>query len=433
MLDRRIGVDTPDDEVVVLLPPDLSSMTVEELDRYEVNRLLKRNFEGFDERDLASKLAKLAPVPPTNNMGGPYPHPPLNFPHSEKKTEIVVQKTMIDWFGFTSPHHEEGILLGLQILWPDMISSSSKAGMRGFPKCRALYVGDVQFGLLGYGAKHGRCSVSLTGVACKTITTVQQFEILRELMDVLEGRLTRVDLCFDFYKGEVTFDYALFALERGDFKSPKANKAPETRIVSTSGAFGENLGRTLYIGPRKGEKYGRVYEKGLEVFAKMPEEFRIASTEREMAINEAKGQDGGDVKVRTIADDWLRLEVEFKRVDSDRPIPLEIILDRDNFFAGAFPFYAWARGQGDGKGRSRLKSDAVVSHGKLMMSHRAAYGNHVHTLLSIGFTPVEVCNLLSTGKHNQKLLKAGLVAEGQQAVQMYRLENDPDWDIPLNF
>lgn len=431
MLDRRIGIDAPDDEVVVLTPPDLAKMTPKQLDRYEVDLLIKRNFEGFDERELAAKLAKLAPVPPSNNMGGPYPPPPLNFPDSEINTEIIVQKTMIDWFGFTSPHPAEAILLGLQILWPEMIASSSKAGMKGYPKCKALYLGDVQYGLLGFGAKHGRNAVSLTGVACKTITTNEQFDLLRGLMDVLEGRLTRVDLCFDFYKGEVTFDYALFALERGDFKAAKANKPPETRIVSTTGASGENLGRTLYIGPRKGEKYGRVYEKGLEVFAKMPEEYRLACTEREMAINEAKKLAGEDMQVRTIADDWLRLEVEFKRVDKDRPIPLDIILDRDSYFAGSFPFYAWALGQGDGKGRSRLKSDAQVNYDKLIMAHRAAYGNHVHTLRKIGFTDTEIVNLLDTGKHNQKLVKAGLVAEGQQAVKQYRAEQSSDSDIPF--
>lgn len=398
----------------------------------EFQILLESNMNGFVPADLVQNLDRLAKRdgPPSNNMGGPYLSSPLDISHSEIKIEVVVQKTMIDWFGFSTCYEIEGVLIGLQILWPDMVMSTSKAGMQGYPNCKALYVDEVQYGLVGYGAKHGRNSISLTGVACKTITTHEQFDTLRGLMDVLDARLSRVDLCFDFYRGEVTFDYAVFAFKRGDFKSPKANKDPESRIVTSTGGRGENLGRTLYVGPRKGEKFARVYEKGLEVFAKMPEEYREACTEREMSVQKENGIIDDDGRMTTVADDWLRLEVEFKRVDKDRPIPLDIIVDRDSYFAGAFPFYGWALNMGDGKGRSRIKSNAQINHDKLIMAHRAAYGNHVHTLKNIGFTDREIVQLLDTGRHNQKLLKAGLVSVEQQAVRKFRADGD-DSDIPF--
>lgn len=408
----------------------------QEIER-EFRLLLESNMNGFLGPEIWPQLSRLAKraLPPSNNMGGTPPPTPLNFSHSEKSGSFVgteetssyvatFQKSAIDWLGFSSPIDIEGILVGLQILWPDMVFSSSKAGMRGYPKCKAMFVGEVQYGIVGFGAKHGRNSVSLTGTACKTIKTNEQHEILRELMDVLQARLSRVDLCFDFYKGEVTFDDATLAYEAGQFKALNAPKNPETKVIGSTGPDGENLGRTRYIGPRNGEKYGRVYEKGLEVFAKMPEEYRQACTEREISLK------GDSSSSSSIADDWLRLEVEFKRVEKDRPIPLDILLDRDSYFAGAYPFYAWAIGRGDGKGRSQLKSDAEIDHDKLIMAHRASYGNHVHTLRQIGFTDKEIVDLLDTGLHNQKLLKSGIVAAEQAAVKAYR-KDYPDSDIPF--
>jgi DNA relaxase NicK len=392
----------------------------------EYHILLKQNMLGYVERGLLADLSQLAAAaaePPSNNMGVSYPSTPQNISHSEKTGVKVSQKTSIDWLGFSTLAPLEGILIGLQILWPDLIMSASKAGMRGYSKCKALFIGEVQYGLVGYGAKHGRASISLTGTACKTLTTPEQFETVRGLLDVLDARLSRVDLCFDFYRGEVRFEGALWAYQNGDFKPAKAKQNPQKKIVESTGPDGENLGRTLYIGPRDGDKYGRIYEKGLEVFAKMPQEYREACTEREL-------EQRGDTPVTTIADDWLRLEVEFKRVHKDRPIPLEIILERDLYFAGAYPFYAWALGMGEGMGRKGIRSDSQLSHDKLIMAHRASYGNHVHSLRRIGFTDSEIVNMLDTGIHNQKLLKSGLVDVEQQAVRNFR-QSDGDSDIPF--
>jgi DNA relaxase NicK len=425
-LDSTQSVDDQDHEIVVLTPPDVASMTPEQYASYEINNLMLRNAQGFDERDLSAKLAKLVEVavPPSNNMGGTPPLPPQNFSHSEKLEVFVSQKTSMDWLGFSTLQPYEAILLALQVIWPDMTMSTSKAGMKGYPKCKALFRGEVQYGLVGYGAAHGRNSVSLPGTACKTIITNEQYEIVSGVLDVLQARLSRVDLCFDFYKGEMTFEYVTWAYENGLFKAANAPHQPKSKVIGEVGPNGENLGRTRYIGPRDGAKYGRIYEKGLEVFAKLPEPYREACTEREQALL-------GDGPARTIADDWLRLEVEFKRVEKDRPIPMDIIRDRDLYFAGAYPFFAQALGMGEGKGRGVLKSDNQICHDKLIMAHRASYGNHVHTLRRIGFTDTEIADMLDTGNHNQKLLKAGLVVIEQQAVKKYRDEFDPDYDIPF--
>lgn len=406
----------------MIIPKSLDSARLKDLEVDEFRSILS---DSLDLRIDFSTLDRLAALsPPSSNTGATPPLTPLNFSYSEKLEAFDVQKTKIDWIGFSSLVDLEGVLLGLQVVWPEMLRTSSKAGMRGYPSCSALLVEGVQYGLVGYGAKHGRLSVSLDGVACKTLTN-DLLKVMHEVLLVLDARLSRVDICFDFYRGECTYDYALWCFGEGEFKKLNAPSNPQKSERSTTGCKGENLGRTLYIGPRDGELYGRVYEKGLEVFAKLPEEYREACTDRELSLT-------GAVEVfGTIADTWLRLEAEFKRKHKDRPIPLEMLLQRDSYFSGAYPFFARMLGKGDGKGRGSLPSDRELSHDKLIMAHRASYGNHVHTLRKIGFTATEIVDLLDTGVHNQKLLKSGLVSIETEAIRKFRVQDATDSDIPF--
>lgn len=411
----------------MIIPKSLDKKTGRDLVAAEFDLMLRKNSALYVEKAFRDEVAAL--LPPPNNMGVTYPLTPYFLPQCEISTDFGVQKTSVDWLGFSTPHEFEAALLALQVIWPEMIATASGVGMKGYPMCKALQVCNVQFGLVGYGAKHGRLSVSLTGIACKTFAgDEEKIRLVYDVLVVLDARLSRLDICMDFYRGEITFDYALWAYDQGQFKKPKASEQPKQRLIGEKGGKGENLGRTMYLGPRDGEIYGRVYEKGLEVFAKMCDEYREQCTEREAALSGEAGQKASG----TIADDWLRLEGEFKRKNKDRPLPLEMILDRDKYFSGAYPFFATALGMGDGKGRGSLKSTNEISHDKLINAHRRAFGNHVHTLKEIGLTDSEVVSLLDTGVHNQKLLKAGLVTLEQAAVRAFRKsEEGQDSDIPF--
>jgi len=259
------------------------------------------------------------------------------------------------------------------------------------------------------------------------VTTNEQFDMVYQILgeEVLDARLSRLDICLDVYRKEITFDYALWAFDDGQFKKLNAPCQPNQRLLGDKGGRGENLGRTMYIGPRAGEVYGRVYEKGLQIFAKMSEEYREACTERENS-KLAEFEQGLD----TVADDWLRLEVEFKYKDKLRPMALEMILERDAYFSGAYPFFAKALGAWTGKGRGSLKDNSVICHDKLIVDHRKSYGNHVFTLKEIGYTDSEIVQLLSTGVHNQKLLKSGLFVLERDilAQEMAKIQ---DFDIPF--
>lgn len=397
---------------------------------HEFGILLSHNMAGFVDRKLAAKLRDLEPkaTPPSNNMGGTESNTPLHFPHGEESAAFCKQKTKIDWFGFTSSADLDAVQLLISMVWPDVVFGRKSSGMPGYPDAYFITVDSVQYGLLGTGAEHGRHFVSLTGTACKTLTDelVQVFYealTLTQLVggvpvSVFDARISRIDLCFDSYRREITYDDALAAYYEGAFMRPKARRNPELKKVSVSSD--RNLGRTMYVGKRDGHVMGRIYEKGLEVFAKLPEEMRLMSEDRE-----------GDLCGPVLhADDWLRLEAEFKRVDKDRPLPLEMMLERDAYFSGAYPFFASALGVADGVRPAALKSDFDVDLLAMMHNAKRSYGSLIHSLTELGFTPGEVVDHLSSGRNNDKLVRSGLLREAKEAYDKV-VALDPDHDIPF--
>lgn len=390
----------------------------------EFGILLQLNANGFVDRNLAKSLAGLREKadPPSNNMGGNLPSPPPFLPHCEKSGSFVSsQKTKIDWLAYTSLAGIDAVRLGIEVLWPNVVFSKKSGGMPGYPDAQAIMVDEVQFGLLGYGATtHERVFVSLTGTACKTLTN-ELLEVAYEMLVALGARISRIDICLDFYRGERTFEHALFSYDRGDFKGSKGGVNPRKRVIGEVDGQGRNCGRTLYVGARGGEKMARIYEKGLEVYANLPEDLRLQSEARAMVFN---------LEDKAFADNWLRVEIEFSRQKKDRDLPLEMIVKRDEFFAGAYPYCADALGLADGLRPVTLKADLEVDLIKMIGHAKRAYGSLVHTLGELGFSDSEVVEYLSTGSNNNKLVKSGVLAEIKRR-QAEILALDPDFDIPF--
>jgi len=399
----------------------------------EYHILLKQNMAGYVERGLSAELGRLAEIanPPSNNMGGNLPKPPPFLPHGEKPAGKVSQKTSLDWLGFTSSAEFEEVRHLIEAVWPDALLTRHVRGMPGYPEAWQISVDAVQYGMIGTGAAHGRHFVSLTGTACKTLTDelismlyeafhIERWNAAQQCMEsVYDIRLSRVDLCFDFYRGEVTFDHAMNAYKNERFKNRKGGRNPQLKVIDLS-SDSKNLGRTMYVGKRDGEVMARIYEKGLEVFAKLPEELRLLSEEREALYGSETLQ----------ADNWLRLEVEYKRVDKDRPLPLEMLLERDKYFAGAYPYYADALQRGDGLRPIGMKSEFQVDLDALMANAKRSYGSLIHSLEQMGFQPAEIVQHLSSGRHNDKLVKAGLIKKVTESLAEKRAA-DPDFDIPF--
>lgn len=390
----------------------------------------------FANADLAQRFAQLAEatIPPSNNMGGTYLPTPLFISDGEKTSHFVVNRTKIDWLGFTvkpkirtvgpeftQSHGDEveTVVALLRICWPGMMLERNNRGMPGYPESYSLIVDDVQYGLFGTGAVHGRHFVSLTGTACKRLTD-ELIELLYEALTIpeMDARLSRVDICFDVFSG-VTWDHAVRAYQQDRFKRPRASKNPEFRKIE-SGGNGQNFGRTFYVGKRDGEVMGRVYEKGLEIFARMPEELREQCIEREASLEGEKFQ----------ADNWLRLEAEYKRVDKDRPLPFEMLLQRDQYFAGAYPYFAEVLGTSDGLRPVHVKSDVEIDMVNLIHHAKRSYGRLIHSMRDLGLSADEIVRELSSDRHNAKLLKSGIIALAKQKIAEARAL-DPDFDIPF--
>ena len=393
---------------------------------------LRENASNYFDPAVSGKLRELSAVanPPSSNTGGTSPLPPPKISHGGKEGEIVVtNKTKIDWLAFTTVAELSAVEAVLQVIWPDVVLKRREKGMHGYPESYGITVDAVPYGVFCCGASHGRNYVSLDGTACKTLTD-ELVEVFHEALSIpsLEVLLSRVDLALDFYRGELTWDHAYRAYNLGHFKRPRANKSPEMQEIKTV-KDGRNLGRTMYVGKRDGHVFVRVYEKGLEVFASLPEDLRLASEVREMDKEAAVPE---DERSTFQADSWVRLEVEYKKDGKDLLLPLEMMLKRDHYFAGANPYFEKALDRSDlaGVRPGYLKTDVQVDLAVMLKNAKRSYGSLVQSLTDLGLTPYEIVQELTNGKQNARLVKAGVMASAAEAVKMIR-NREQDWDIPF--
>ena len=407
----------------------ITKITGAQLIQQEIQAQIRECMSGAISSATLAALAALDP--PLTNRGGTSLVPPIScykqtiytpfmgvscHSDTETVTRSANQKTHLDFLTFSFPVPSptiasdepntsglEAFLYGFQALEPDALLVKSQVGMRGYPHAKAIVRNEEQLGLIGYGAQHGIDHVSLPGAFCSSLTH-EKISLLAELLKILNARLTRVDLALDFYRGEVTYDDALFAYDYCQFQTAKSPANPTKQIIESVCA-GKNQGRTLYVGARAGHVMARIYEKGLEVFSRLPEEYREASTEREVTYYAETGQEQPS---GTVADTWVRVEVEYKRKDG-KELDLSMLYDRDAYFAGAYPFTADCLKIDGGKRPKTMKAEKQMELDKLISELRRSYGNTIYSLTELGFTPDEIIEFTSTGRHNQKLVKSGLM------------------------
>lgn len=256
------------------------------------------------------------------------------------------QTVKVDWLNATFPAPSLSPVGFVQLLGRMLgrpVFAIEGRGLIGFKESITLHAkhGSVSsaIGSIAWGGEQqkGRWLLQLTGVGCQL---VRDWEGLRDLLEELGAKLTRVDLALDFLDGAHSVDEALEMYEAGGFQL--SGRAPGTRIDGDW--LGNEKGRTFYVGNSKNGKMLRVYEKGKQL---------------------------GDA-----ASNWTRFEVQLG--NRDRVIPFDVLTQRDAFFAGCYPALAsMVESASESIPTFQKGGESTLSH--LLYHLKRCYGKLIHT------------------------------------------------------
>lgn len=222
-------------------------------------------------------------------------------------------------------------------------------GMRGYSNGMRIYAAvmlddgykSVNIGRVDWGGDRfqGRARLDLSGAGCALIKDWQSFHDQIDTWD--QVTLTRVDVAVDCLDGEYTVDDAAAWYKAGEFHA--GGRVPRHSTPGDWLSDQPEHGRTLEIGRRTNGKMLRAYEKGRQL---------------------------GDT-----TSPWTRFEVEIR--NKDRDIPLDILINPDTYFAGAYKCLE----QILSVAATRIKTDqaeGLISIERLMEYCRIAYGKALH-------------------------------------------------------
>jgi phage replication initiation protein len=232
-----------------------------------------------------------------------------------------------------------------------------RAGFSGYQHSAKLQGPDgVQLGLVAWGGDHqrGTLYVSLSGEGC---AFVRHWDHVRAMLAASKARVTRVDLCADFFEGEYTIERATADVQAGAFNT--GGRKPSTTVAGDW--LEARSGRTVYVGRRENGKQVCIYEKGLQLASPL-------------------------VK-------WVRVELRLGA--KDRVIPLDVLLRPQEFLVGHVPVLrSLIAAAADVVRVSRAKARATVD--RLIAYGRQSYGQLINLLVSeAGWKPSVVCRLLA--------------------------------------
>lgn len=333
------------------------------------------------------------------------------------------QKVKIDFLSLSTPLSSYRIKRLFQILLLDVVMTERGFGYNGYPESANLKYKGIQIGLFGWGAtQHRRNFISFSGAGC---SRVKNWPLFHHVLEKIRARITRVDLAFDLYKGELTYEDCEAAAfpdnpdtAGGEFINPKGGpQRLSFKRYSSGGALG-NLGRTLSIGGRKSSKSICIYEKGLEQFGKLPLLWDREKDDPTIATftDELYGCPGG-----TEVKQWLRLEVRY--TNTDRVLDNVMVIEPDRYFAGAYPFCARVIKRSDGMAPSTMMSSAEIELEKLIHYCRVSYGSLLHTLHTVNhLSKEEVFDKLVKEIVSPKLKRSGVLSE---PLRVFKTGYDP--------
>lgn len=282
----------------------------------------------------------------TAGAAGPSPRP-VTRGESLQRVETL-QHANVDWLNatFSDPGlTPQAVIAHLaRIMKRPVTGTETGRGLFGFENqielqahvgSRKQHMGSLA---LGGESQRGRWMLQITGAGCGLINDWQG---MREMLDSLGATITRLDLAVDFLQGQYTVSDAEDMYREGGFTS--RGRPPS---IGYAGDWFHQRARTLYIGNAKNGKLLRAYEKGHQL---------------------------GDM-----SSPWTRFEVQFG--NRDRVIPMDALVDRDRYFAGAYPVLATLIDQADAQRIETQQADGEVTLGHLLTHLRRTYGKAIDAM-----------------------------------------------------
>ena len=229
------------------------------------------------------------------------------------------QKTTVDWLRLRTKAEPMAVVEALKPMFPDLGKwlnlQHLDRGLMGFQSGALLKAADMVVGRLDYGgeSQRGWVRLDIPGKGCEWM----DFGNVQTLENLPAAELRRLDIALTTWEGEVGHDQIVQAHAEGRFIT-RGRPPSLTQITSSD----DRAGRTCYIGQReKSDKFARCYEKGFEMLAKSG---RLPGPCTHI--------DGFRVE------DIYRCEVELKA--NNVIIPFAAIEQRDQYFAGSYPYFS---------------------------------------------------------------------------------------------
>jgi phage replication initiation protein len=245
--------------------------------------------------------------------------------------------------------------------------------------------------MLAFGGEgqRGWVHTNLSGHACDLVPDWEQG--YEDLLDLDDFELRRVDVALDTLRPHACHESVVEAHAAGFFTT-RGRPPNMTRIEPSD----PTKGRTVYVGERTSDKYFRGYEKGYELTKGFPAG----------SVSEIDGVPIGDM---------YRLELEIKA--KCRPIPLDLIPRRDQYFAGAYPYLG-----------QLLKAEPEILVGRperaprldlagALAQCRQQYGATLFTALVANYGDIgAVWQQIVGSEHNKALVAAGVLDVDHEVV-----------------
>lgn len=298
--------------------------------------------------------------------------------------------TKVDWLGWRTQAEIPQAMEALTSLFGphgDLLSvKPRKRGYMGFEQAADIRIADMHVGLLAYGgeSQKGWLSFNLSGRGCEWVHDWD--EASGDLMKLPQFETRRVDIALDTFKREVTHETVLKAYRAGLFATH--GRPPKMSQIIPEDPYD---GSTIYIGKRDQAKFFRGYTKGYELVS---------------------GRKDPDARVTHIdgipIDDIYRLELELK--PKNGPLPLDLIQNRDQYFAGAYPYlqtvldvepeiFQQSREKGPQRDMETALAQIRHQYGSTLFTALAAYHGDVGAVM----------DKIMGKKHNDALLANGVL------------------------